>query len=89
MGTRKDRQDLRNQSSEAIKGARTKRNVSQTRLAELLGVSQPLVSSWECGKVTAGLDDLVAIEDVLGIVKGELVLAIIYHDTKETELIPQ
>ena len=65
-----------------------KTNVSQTRLADLLGVSQPLVSSWECGKVTAGLDDLCAIEKVLGVVKGELVLAII-HDTKETEQIPQ
>jgi len=88
MGTRKDRQDLRNQSAEVIKRARNKTNVSQTRLAELLGVSQPLVSSWECGKVTAGLDDICAIENVLGIVKGELVLAII-HDKKETEHIRQ
>jgi len=88
MGTRKDRQELRNQSAEVIKRARNKTNVSQTRLAELLGVSQPLVSSWECGKVTAGLDDLCAIEKVLGITKGELVLAII-HDKKETEHIRQ
>ena len=88
MGIRKDRQELRNQSAEVIKRARMKTNVSQTRLADLLGVSQPLVSSWECGKVTAGLDDLCAIEKVLGVVKGELVLAII-HDTKETEQIPQ
>ena len=88
MGTRKDRQELRNQSAEVIKRARNKTNVSQTRLAELLGVSQPLVSSWECGKVTAGLDDICAIEKVLGVVKGELVLAII-HDKKETEHIPQ
>lgn len=88
MGTRKDRQELRNQSAEVIKRARNKTNVSQTRLAELLGVSQPLVSSWECGKVTAGLDDICAIENVLGIVKGELVLAII-HDKKETEHIRQ
>ena len=88
MGTRKDRQELRNQSAEVIKRARMKTNVSQTRLAELLGVSQPLVSSWECGKVTAGLDDLCAIENVLGIAKGELVLAVI-HDAKETQPIPQ
>jgi len=88
MGTRKDRQELRNQSAEVIKRARNKTNVSQTRLAELLGVSQPLVSSWECGKVTAGLDDICAIEKVLGVVKGELVLAII-HDKKETEHISQ
>jgi len=84
MGTRKDRQELRNQSAEVIKRARNKTNVSQTRLAELLGVSQPLVSSWECGKVTAGLDDLVAIEKVLGIVKGELVLAVIYESEAQT-----
>jgi transcriptional regulator with XRE-family HTH domain len=88
MGTRKDRQELRNQSAEVIKRARNKTNVSQTRLAQLLGVSQPLVSSWECGKVTAGLDDICAIEKVLGVVKGELVFAII-HDKKETEHIPQ
>jgi len=84
MGTRKHRQELRDRSSEVIKRARNKTNVSQTRLAELLGVSQPLVSSWECGKVTAGLDDLVAIEKVLGIVKGELVLAVIYESEAQT-----
>ena len=84
MGTRKHRQELRDCSSEVIKRARNKTNVSQTRLAELLGVSQPLVSSWECGKVTAGLDDLVAIEKVLGITKGELVLAVIYESEAQT-----
>jgi transcriptional regulator with XRE-family HTH domain len=88
MGTRKDRQELRDQSAEVIKRARNKTNVSQTRLADLLGVSQPLVSSWECGKVTAGLDDICAIETVLGFTKGELVFAII-HDAKDTEHIRQ
>ena len=79
MGQRKHRQDLRDRSANMIKQARMKDGVSQTRLAKLLGVSQPLVSSWECGKVTAGLDDLCAIEKVLGIKDGELVFNIAYE----------
>ena len=78
MGIRKDRQALRTHSAQLIKQARAKHNCSQMKLAELLSVSQPLVSSWECGKVTAAIDDLVAIERVLDMPAGELLLAVAY-----------
>jgi len=47
-------------------------------MADLLGISQPLVSSWECGKVTPGIDDLARIEQVLGVERGSLFVAIAY-----------
>jgi hypothetical protein len=36
------------------------------------------VSSWECGKVTASIDDLVSIERALEMPAGELLLAVAY-----------
>jgi len=78
MGIRKDRKELRQHSAELIKQARVKNNCSQMKLAALLSVSQPLVSSWECGKVTASIDDLVAIEQALEIPAGQLLNAVAY-----------
>jgi ribosome-binding protein aMBF1 (putative translation factor) len=78
MSARKDRQELRKRAAVLIKDARRKDNISQMRLAELCGVSQPLVSSWECGKVTPNIDDLVAVEEALQIEEGTLILSIAY-----------
>lgn len=78
MSARKDRNDLRLTAAQVIKDARRLEGVSQTRLAELLGISQPLVSSWECGKVTPGIDDVANIERVLHAPQGSLLFAIAY-----------
>lgn len=78
MSARRNRAQLRGNAAKVIRDARTYGNVSQVRMAELLGISQPLVSSWECGKVTPGLDDLARIEQVLGVDKGSLFVAICY-----------
>lgn len=78
MGVRKQRTDIRDSAGKAIKEARQYSNVSQVRLAQLLGVSQPLVSSWECGKVTPGIDDVARIETVLNYTEGELLFRIAY-----------
>jgi ribosome-binding protein aMBF1 (putative translation factor) len=89
MSARKDRQELRTRAAVLIKEARRKDNISQMRLAELCGVSQPLVSSWECGKVTPNIDDLVAVEEALHIEEGTLVLSIAYpkHHNIEKPLV--
>lgn len=79
MSARRNRAQLRGNAAKVIRDARTYGNVSQVRMAELLGISQPLVSSWECGKVTPGLDDLARIEQVLGVDKGSLFVAICYE----------
>jgi transcriptional regulator with XRE-family HTH domain len=84
MTARKDRKDLRLRASGMIKGARQARNISQMQLASLVGVSQPLVSSWECGKVTPGIDDLVGVEQALEIPKGSLIIGIAYPTPLET-----
>lgn len=78
MSARRVRTDLRDSAASAIKKARALTNVSQIKLAELLGVSQPLVSSWECGKVTPGIDDIARIESALNYPQGELLFAIAY-----------
>ncbi len=78
MSARKTRKDLRTTAAEIIKQARALENVSQARLALLMNASQPLVSAWECGKVTPAIDDVVAIEKALGCEQGSLLFAIAY-----------
>lgn len=78
MSARKNRKDLRVMAAEVIKKARTLDNISQNKLAVLMGASQPLVSAWECGKVTPGIDDIVAIETALNVEQGSLLFAIAY-----------
>src|SRR5436190_7526115 len=44
----------------------------QRDVAQRLGVAQGTVSGWESGAIAIGLDHVVAIEDVLDLVRGEL-----------------
>ncbi len=81
MSARKNRKDLRMTAAEVIKHARAIENVSQNKLAVLMGASQPLISAWECGKVTPGIDDIVAIENALDVERGSLLMAIAYPNT--------
>lgn len=80
MNARRNRKQLRGTAAKVIKDARQYGNISQVRLAQLLGISQPLVSSWECGKVTPGIDDVANIETVLGVPEGSLLVGIAYPD---------
>lgn len=47
-------------------------------LARRLGVSQPLVSSWECGRLTPSIWDITRLESVLSTEQGEMLLQIAY-----------
>jgi transcriptional regulator with XRE-family HTH domain len=52
--------------------------LSQVELARRLGVSQPLVSSWECGRVTPSIIDIATLEKTLDTEPGEMLFQIAY-----------
>jgi transcriptional regulator with XRE-family HTH domain len=72
MTIRKNRKVVKDNAAGVIKGHRVKTRVSQQALASQIGVSQPLVSAWECGKIAPSVEDLINIEEALGIDRGTL-----------------
>jgi transcriptional regulator with XRE-family HTH domain len=55
-----------------LKRARVARELSQVKLAELLGIAQSLVSKYENGEVTPSIDKAAQIAAVLGMSELEL-----------------
>ena len=51
----------------AIRKARIAEGLTQSQLADLLGVSQPTIANVETGSSGLGLDLLDALEEILGI----------------------
>lgn len=84
MTARKNRTELRDRAATLIKDARQSKGITQKQLADLVGASQPLVSSWEGSKVTPGIDDLVAIESILELHPGALLMSIAYPTPLQT-----
>lgn len=78
MANRKNRDLIRQSAAEAIKKAREASTTSQISLAKTLGVSQPLISAWERAKVAPSVEDLVGIEQALGLERGSLILDVAY-----------
>lgn len=58
--------------AQRLKELRTARNLTQTRLAELLTVSPRVYSRWETGDVTPHFDTIVRLADTLGVSLDEL-----------------
>lgn len=56
--------------------------MSQMELARRLGISQPLVSAWECGRLTPSIWDISRLENVLSSERGEILLQIAYPNGK-------
>jgi transcriptional regulator with XRE-family HTH domain len=54
--------------------------MSQVEVARRLDVSQPLVSSWECGRVTPGINDVRRLEKLFNTEPGEMLFKIAYFD---------
>lgn len=54
-----------------IRDARTTRGLSQYELADLLGVRNAAVSSWETGKANPSPEHMVALIEVLALDKDE------------------
>ena len=84
MTARKDRKELRERAATLIREARQAKGITQKQLADLVGASQPLVSSWEASKVTPGIDDLVQIETILGLPAGAILMSIAYPTPLQT-----
>ena len=58
--------------AQRLKELRTKRNLTQTRLAELMGISPRVYSRWETGDGTPHFDTIVRLADTLGVTLDEL-----------------
>lgn len=58
--------------AERLKELRLSRKLTQSRLAELAGVSLRMYHRWESGQSTPYLDTLVKLSDVLDITSDEL-----------------
>lgn len=57
---------------EKIRALRESKGMTQTELAEALGVDQTTVSAWERGVAEPTLANLRRLADVLGIAPGDL-----------------
>lgn len=82
MGIRNNREQIKRHASASIKRHREAKATSQQSLAVKVGVSQPLISAWERGKVAPSVEDLVAIEEALELQRGELILEVAYGGSK-------
>ena len=58
--------------AQRLKELRTARNLTQTRLAELMTISPRVYSRWETGDVTPHFDTIVRLADTLGVSLDEL-----------------
>lgn len=58
--------------AQRLKELRTGRSLTQTRLAELLGISPRVYSRWETGDVTPHFDTIVRLADILDVTLDEL-----------------
>ncbi len=57
---------------ENLKKIRTKRNITQTQLAEKLGVDKSFVSNLENGKTNPTLSTITNLSHTLGVLTNEL-----------------
>jgi transcriptional regulator with XRE-family HTH domain len=58
--------------AQRLRDLRNSRNLTQTRLAELLAISPRVYSRWETGDVTPHFDTIVRLADILGVSLDEL-----------------
>ena len=78
MSSRKTSNHTRLHGAQILKKERTDKKISQSELAKKLGVSQPLVSSWESGRITMSIEDVVAIERALDYEQGGMLFQIAF-----------
>jgi transcriptional regulator with XRE-family HTH domain len=71
--------------AEVLKRERKYKSVSQSELARRLGVSQPLVSSWESGRIKLGIEDAVAIELALDLEPGWVLITISHQEADRNQ----
>jgi transcriptional regulator with XRE-family HTH domain len=64
---------------EALRQIRLSAGMSQTKLAELAEVAQPVVSCWERGEHFPSIERLAKLEVVFGLTKGDLLTRAAYE----------
>ena len=57
---------------EKIRALREAKGMTQTELAEALGVDQTTISTWETGKAAPTMFNLQRLADLLGVSPGDL-----------------
>lgn len=68
-----DRTSVTARTAAAIRDARIEKGLSQTELADKLGIAQPRIAEWERGVKTPGLESLFEIAEALGVKASEIV----------------
>lgn len=69
--------------NETIKQNRNRLGLSQIDLADELDVTQPCVSSWEAGKQTPDMKNLVKLETLFELAQGTLLIPVAYLSTEQ------
>ena len=69
--------------NEQIKNHRNRLGLSQLDLADELDVTQPCVSSWEAGKQTPDMRNLVKLETLFELAQGTLLVPVAYLSTDQ------
>lgn len=62
----------------SLKALRAKHNITQTALAEVLGVTQPAVALWEKNKGRPNMRYVVMLEKLFGLSAGTLLVVLGY-----------
>lgn len=71
-----------------MKQLRKQRKLSQTQLANMLGVTQAAVSSWEANGVPPGIENAKKIAEIFGVSVDELLKGERSEPIKEIEYVP-
>ena len=71
-----------------LKQLRKERKLSQTQLANMLGVTQAAVSSWEANGVPPGIENAKKIAEIFGVSVDELLKGERSEPIKEIEYVP-
>lgn len=71
-----------------MKQLRKERKLSQTQLANMLGVTQAAVSSWEANGVPPGIENAKKIAEIFGVSVDELLKGERSEPIKEIEYVP-
>ena len=72
--------------NEQIKNHRNRLGLSQLDLADELDVTQPCVSSWEAGKQTPDMRNLVKLETLFELAQGTLLVPVAYLSTDQRNI---
>ncbi len=74
---------MANNFSKNLKYLREKRNISQTKMGELVGVNQSTVGRWETNEITPSIDNVEEVANVLNVPLPDLLIKDLTFDNAE------